>query len=465
MLRENSVARGGNGTHIDRVTQCDRATPAGGANGESVSKVRHLPVIRSQDPTSGGHTTGLSVFRNYVPRAGHPDWARMAREADDIVRSVRPDLVRPQMGRALRQRRRAALRTAITNLGRNIRRHRSGREDLLPLYFVWTLLRACNFSCAYCDDHRGERYPDLPSEGTLTPEHGLRLLEIMRTGTPSVYFAGGEPLMRTDLPALSRAAVELQYFPIVVNTNASLIHRRLRQASWRTWLADTDIVVVSLDALDLEVLHSMWGYRRAEDVVRNLLVLRRLSTEMGFQLMVNTVIQPGMVAHARDVLDLASDLDIKFCPVPRNVGPRADRDLLADPDYFALVQSILERKREGQRIAGSSRMLRKLLWAEPYRCRNALKPHVDHDGSLLWPCKASVHVEPVRINALDFDNVDALFAHATSLIDPTEFQGFRADQCGAHCNWAQNYSTDTYVRGLSRPLRLVQDVAAFVRGG
>jgi molybdenum cofactor biosynthesis enzyme MoaA len=192
--------------------------------------------------------------------------------------------------------------------------HRGGgREDLRPLYFIWTLVRTCNFRCPYCDDHRGRRYPDLPKDGTLSTEDGIRLLRILRTGTPSVYFSGGELILRKDLPRLTRTARDLDYFPIIINTNASVIDRLLERDEWRTWLADTDIVIVSLDALHLPTLERMWAYAHPERVVRNLLLLRRLAGPMRFKLMVNTVIQPGASEHARDVLDFANDLGIWFC--------------------------------------------------------------------------------------------------------------------------------------------------------
>jgi hypothetical protein len=177
------------------------------------------------------------------------------------------------------------------------------------------------------------------------------------------------------------------------------------------------------------------------------------------------VIQPGAVHHARDVLDLADDLGIWFCPVPMNVGPRVEGALLEDPGYRELAAEILERKRRGARISGSLRMNRRLLGAEPLECLNTLKPHVDFDGHLFWPCKASVHVPPERVDVLQFDDVDALYAHATRRVDPTRFHGPARNQCGAECCWAQNYTTDAYAHGLRRPLSLLGEVADFLRAG
>lgn len=403
-----------------------------------------------------------AAFRLYQPRASHPDWSRLEAEADEIARRVLPDLEAPRRG--WREWRRHARSYAMTahHFLTNRRLLQAGREDLRPLYFIWTVLRTCNFRCPYCDDHRGRRYPDLPKDGTLSTEDGMRLLRILRTGTPSVYFSGGEPTLRNDLPMLTRVAHDLDYFPIIVNTNASVIDRLLERREWRTWLADMDIVIVSLDALDLPTLQGMWAYPHPERVIRNLLLLRRLAGPMRFKLMVNTVIQPGAVEHARDVLDFANDLGVWFCPVPMNTGPIVHPGLATDRHFADLAALILQRKAQAYPISGSPRMLRRLLQSEPLVCRNTLKPHVDYDGRLFWPCKASVNVDPERIDVLQFDGVESLYRFAVGRIDPTGFHGPSAHQCGANCNWAQNYSTDAYAYGLLHPLSLVSDIAEFL---
>ncbi|MBI2058950.1 MAG: radical SAM protein [Nitrospirae bacterium] len=404
----------------------------------------------------------LAEFNLYRPKPGHPDWPRLAAEAKQLADEILPTLERPRTGRHDLGRKLGSYRTVVRNYLDNRRRAKAGREDLRPLYFIWTTLRSCNFSCTYCDDHQGHKYPDLPNDGVLNTEQGIRLLEIMRTRTPSVYFAGGEPTMRQDLPTLTRAARNLNYYPIIINTNASLIHRWLKKESWKTWLADTDFIVVSLDALDLSLLNDMWIYGRSQDVLRNLLLLRELAEPMNFKLMVNTVIQPGHLQEAGAVLDFANDLGITFCPVPMNIGPTINAALKGDGEYLALADRILERKQQGYPITGSLRMNRRLLHSEPLNCRNTVKPHIDFDGRLVWPCKATVNVKPEYINVLDFKDVDTLYDYAASKVNPTKFHGPACNQCGANCNWAQNYTTDTYFNGLVHPLSMVRDAFEFL---
>jgi len=237
----------------------------------------------------------------------------------------------------------------------------------------------------------------------------------------------------------------------------------LRQERWRGWLADMDVIIISLDALDLKALEQMWVYRKPAQVLQNLLLLRELSEPLGFKLMVNTVIQPGQIEHARDVLDLVNDLGIWLCPVPLNNGPRIEHGLLDDPEYRALAELILQRQREGYPISGSARINSRLLNSEPLECRNTLKPHIDFDGKLIWPCKACINVEPEGIDVLKFDNVEQLYDHACGVIDPTRFHGPAKNQCGANCNWAQNYTTDAYAYGLRHPTSILGEVATFLR--
>lgn len=379
-------------------------------------------------------------------------------EARALAERLRPGFAAPEPLAEHSRRVARSLLTAGAGFLENRRRAQAGREDLLPLYFIWTTHRACNFLCTYCDDHRGRKYPELPDDGTLDTAQGLRLLEVMRTRASSVYFAGGEPTLRKDFPELVAKARALDYYPIVVNTNGSAFDKLLALPRWSTFPRDIDTIVVSLDGLDRTWLAGTWGTRRPEAVVRNLYLLAELADRYRIKLMVNCVVQPGQVRHARAVLDFVRGLGVWFTPVPMNVGASIGPGLLDDPEYRAFAELVLARKREGQRITGSMRLNERLLFSAPLQCKNTLKPHVDHDGALYWPCKSSPKVEPARVPVLDFEHVDALWDACTARIDPTGF----AARCGGQCNWAQNYSTDAYAHGLLHPVSLLGEVAGFL---
>lgn len=382
-------------------------------------------------------------------------------EAADLAAELLPRLAPAVRGPADVRRRLASYRTAATSWLENARRLRRGDECLRPAYFIWTMTNRCNFACEYCDNHRGEKYPDLPDRGRLDTEGGQRLLQVMRTGTSALYFCGGEPTLRNDLPELTREAWNLGYFPLMINTNAALLHRRLATPGWEDWLARMDVVICSLDSLDPGALDTLYVTSDGADVIRNVAALARLGDHTGTKVVVNTVIRPGHVDEAADVFDWAQRTGVWFVPVPVNHGPAVEHSLLDDPGYARLAERILARKRAGGRILGSVRLLERLLGQAHIRCLPTLKAHIDPDATVWWPCKPCVNVAPVKVPVLDHDTLDEVWAAGRRLVDPTGFHGPGPDQCGADCGWAQNYAADLYAEGLRHPLRLMGAIRDF----
>ena len=384
-------------------------------------------------------------------------------EGRELAESLRSGLQPARRGRSDALRRARSYRTAVESWFVNRSRLRRGDECLRPSYFIWTMTNRCNFACDYCDNHRGEKYPDLPNPpgGPLGTADGRRLLRTMRTGTSAIYFCGGEPTLRNDLPELTRSAWDLGYFPLMINTNAALLHRRLAAPAWSDWLARMDIVICSLDSLDPARLDALYVTSDGEDVVRNVVALSHLAEHTGTKVVVNCILRPGQIDSAEAVFEWANRMGIWFVPVPLNHGPSAMGGLLEDQSYRKLVGRILDHKSRGGRVVGSRRMLERMLCQAPIRCLPSLKAHVDPDGSLWWPCKPSAGVEPVKVPILDHDSVDAAWAAGRRLIEPNGFHGPGEGQCGADCGWAQNYAADLYAEGLVHPLRLAGAIRDF----
>lgn len=396
------------------------------------------------------------VFKLYQPKPGHPDWNEIFRDAEkqagQIAECITLDRHTLAEKIAFERRRLAGYWTAAKNFYINRQRLKAGSHSLRPIYYIWTMLNACNFRCSYCDDHMGRSYFELPEKGRLTTEQGKKLLKVMRTGTSCIYFCGGEPTMRADLPELLNEAHRLNYFPCIINTNGSLFHENLLKPAWKNFLKQIDIVIVSVDGLDTALMDKVYQVERCRQVLTNVLTLRLLQRLVSFKLVVNTVIMPETVSEAASVLDWANDLGIWFVPVPVNESSHADSRLLANADYQRLAQTIVERKRQGYKLIGSARLLELLLFGKPYQCFTTLKPHIDYDGHILWPCKATTNLKPVRVNVLDYNSVDELYQAAGRLINPNNYHGTGPTQCGGNCNWMQNYTTEIYMLGLRHPL-------------
>lgn len=396
-------------------------------------------------------------FARYHPANGHPDWEACDRQARELAERILPVILKdsdltPADRLADAWRKAKALKQAGENLIVNRRRYRRGDHALRPLYVIWTMLNDCNFRCTYCDNHQGEHYYDHKDPDRLDTARGKDLLRRMITGTSAIYWCGGEPTLRPDLPELLDYAWHLGYFPNMINTNGSLLHKLLVKPAYRSFLRQMDLVIVSLDGLQLEGLRKLWRVKQVEQVFVNLLLLRRLRREVPFKLAVNTVITRDNIPEARAILDLCADLDLWFVPVPVNYRHEPNRELLDDPAYRDLAEQIVARKWAGQPIIGSPTLLERLLFARPYQCLTTLKPHVWSNGHLAFPCRATANVPPADINLLDYAGFDEAYAAARKEVNPNFFHGPGKNQCGGHCAWMQNYTTARYLDGIINPL-------------
>jgi len=91
-------------------------------------------------------------------------------------------------------------------------------EDKKPVV-VWNCTRSCNLRCVHCYSHS----QSCKYEGEMTTDEGMRLIDsLAEFGAPVILFSGGEPLLRTDLPALIRHATSTG-LRAVISTNGTLI--------------------------------------------------------------------------------------------------------------------------------------------------------------------------------------------------------------------------------------------------
>ena len=403
------------------------------------------------------------AFKHYRPRPDHPDWNALHRQAVEQARAIAPlihtdadDTAADKLADAARKA--SSLATAANNYRINRQRFAAGNHALRPMYFIWSMLYTCNFRCTYCDDHRGNHYYDLP-DAPMSFADRRRMLRTMRTGTGAVYFCGGEPTLVKELPEFTDMAFHLGYHPLMINSNGFVLHEALQRPEWWKWLRQMDIIIISVDGLELSKLRGLWGIKKVEQVFVNLLMLRELRQLVDFKLIVNTVVGPETIAMASDTLDFINDLgDVWFVPVPVNYhgkdkdGFAFERDMINRPDYRAFADRILARKKHGDLIVGSDHILDLLLNVKPYQCLPSLRPHVDPDGYICWPCRAPKNLDYAKINILDYDTVDEAWAAANRLIPAKDFHGPGPRQCGDTCAWMQNYTTGRYHEFLTDPL-------------
>lgn len=279
------------------------------------------------------------------------------------------------------RRTRAGVARAAFTLGRDlIGRRLFGAGHLRPLYAVWYVTLRCNLACAFCDDGLGSQYPAV-HHPELSAADGQRLLGIIRQGCGSIYFSGGEPLVRKDFDNLLATARNLDFWPIFVNTNLSL------PGFSGDTLKEADVLIVSLGSTDetgYDRIIGRPGHTRR--ILDNLRICAQAQQRGGPQVVVNCVISAGRVEDARSVWELCRQLRVWFSPVPENQRAYIDPSLPLAPDYEKLVEDVLAAKKRNEWIYGSLRGLETLLRGRRFRCYPTLAPHIYPNGDLFYPC-------------------------------------------------------------------------------
>jgi len=131
-------------------------------------------------------------------------------------------------------------------------------------------------------------YVWLPKQSILTFEEIVRLAGIFASlGVEKVRLTGGEPLLRHDLPALTRMLAEIQGVrDLAMTTNGLLLAKHaaaLRQAGLGR-------ITVSLDTLRPERMRDLARSDRHADVLAGIAAARAA----GFPLKLNTVVMRGV---------------------------------------------------------------------------------------------------------------------------------------------------------------------------
>lgn len=391
-------------------------------------------------------------FHHYQPKAHHPNWDEMFREAGMLAIKIAqkiPHTKTPLAGTFFQKRKLLALLKTLKNLFINKRRMAKGNHNFIPIFYIWTMTNNCNFLCSYCSNHRGGKYPLLYKEGLntdLTTTQGMKLIKIMKDSS-AIYFCGGEPTLRKDLPELLDYSTKQNMFNMI-NTNGSLIGDLLLKSRYKQFLDQMDVIIISLDSLSISQLSEMYEVKNnlARKVLRNILTLRVLQNFAQFKLVANTVITKETIEESFDILDWCNDLNICFSPVSANIGHEPDYELINNPRYQALVTKILERADAGYPMIASSRMLERLLRVQDLNCYPVVFDHIDYTGEIFWPCKA--YMNCAMVNVLNYKTLDEVHKDAEKLIDPTNFHGQGETQCRGQCAWMQNCVTDAYGKAL-----------------
>ena len=272
--------------------------------------------------------------------------------------------------------------STATNYLFNLARLARGNRVLHPLIATYYVTTQCNFNCAYCEYFGARRNPQ--AEEQLDLNQAVQVLRVIRTGVDSLILTGGEPLLHPDIDQLiARARSEVKFRHLTLLTNASLLHDH------EAVLPYLDRLVISLDSTDPIIWSEIIGTTPgvAHDVLSNIRTYAARQREFGYRLIVNCVITPQTLPHMRSILDFCEEHHILISFSPQAVNNWPHYDLLTAQEYLDFIQHLIERKRAGAPVLGSSDYFKMLRDFTPYSCYPLLVPRVMPDGELVYPCR------------------------------------------------------------------------------
>lgn len=301
-----------------------------------------------------------------------------------------------------------------------------------PLVTNFYVTKRCNLRCRYC-------YPpgDEPEVETTI---ALDLLEKIRPHNPVLNLTGGEPLLHPDLPVLLRRAKQLQFYPLLLSTNGILIERVLDH------LHHVDHLVISLDSVSEDVNDSLSGVPGVtRQIVESIRLCAALAQQKGYRLGLHSVIASETIEGMEELVHFCESLGITLSVSPEHGNVNPNSRLLDNDRYTAVIDRLIDLKRQGKPIASSHGYLRKIRSFGKHSCYPFLSPRVEPDGRVYFPCQ---RLKQRYVYLQDYENLQQLMVQESAWEQT-------APECRHRCYLACYLEVDEY---LHQPLRLLKEV-------
>jgi MoaA/NifB/PqqE/SkfB family radical SAM enzyme len=171
---------------------------------------------------------------------------------------------------------------------------------------------------------------------------------------------------------------------VLLITNGTLLDRKPKVLNAVTGL------VVSLDALQADPTNPLSKPAALPKVMENLQFAKeRLGSPR--RITISTVIEEWNIAEVERLLDWCGEQGFVFAAQSAQNEKMPNLMLLRNPNYQALVDKIIARRRENkQPINGTPRTIDTLLRFRNFECFPTMFPRVYPNGDVFYPC------EPLR---------------------------------------------------------------------
>jgi MoaA/NifB/PqqE/SkfB family radical SAM enzyme len=271
-----------------------------------------------------------------------------------------------------------------------------------PFAAIFYTTHKCNLECSYCT----QKEPDVFSQ-ELSTAKTLELLRVIRRETDSVLFTGGEPLLRPDIQDLADSARrKIKFRSVMLVTNGTLLHKRQK-------LFDSvHGLIVSLDSLTPAPSEPMSKSGVVGRVLENL-QLAKSRMPRPSDITISTVIEEWNLAEVERILDYCQEQGFVFSTQTAQKDKMPNLRLRQNPRYTALVQKIIQRRRNGaQPINGTPKLLKTLLEFGDFQCFPTMFPRVYPNGDVFYPCEP---LKKIAGNLLREGSFKKIFARGRKL--------------------------------------------------
>lgn len=190
-----------------------------------------------------------------------------------------------------------------------------------PNAATFLITNNCNSRCISCNCWKQKSSNEL-----RTNEINNILIQLKEFGILDIFFTGGEPLLRHDLPKIIRKSRDLQFDKIILCTNGLLLDKNKAETLLRNGLTG---IRISIDGLEEthDILRGIKGsYKKVYSVLKILTELR--DTKYPYlELWITTTLMEPNLTQIKDILKICEELNIKFALNLLDIAPYFFKDV------------------------------------------------------------------------------------------------------------------------------------------
>ncbi len=301
-----------------------------------------------------------------------------------------------------------------------------------PLMTNFYITKRCNLRCRYCYPPGNEKDMDI--------KLGLSLLEKIRPKNPAINFTGGEPLLHSNLPLLLQKAQQLNFYPILLSTNAYEVEKLF------DLLPVIDNLIISLDSTDENINDTLFGVQGStRQVMENIKRLALLRKKHNFNISLHAVLCPESLDGIAKLVSFCESLNLTLSVSPEHVDEYPHEALINNEKYVSNIKILKQLKRLGKPVACSLSYLNKIENFSKHLCYPFISPRVEPDGRIYFPCSR------IKKSSVFLQNHESLY-----LLMRNEAEWMHTyNECHERCFLACFIEVERYV---NNPLRLLNEM-------